>query len=262
MSDVQLKFEKVQKYFRGKSVFVAFSGGTDSSALLICLKNAPEVKLTAVTINGCHIPKSEFENAKNFCRQLGIKHLIIETNPLDIKDLKRNDERRCYVCKRRLFSIVKKVAANLDADIIADATNLSDKSDFRPGMKALQELDILSPFLKFEITKEEILEYLRSNNFISAIHPSNACLISRVPYGIELSEEILARIDEAESYIKSLDFSLVRCRYHLDLARIEVPLSDLPLLLENREKIVPKLNEIGFKYVTLDLRGYRTGGAN
>ena len=256
------KFNSMKDFFRGKSVLVAYSGGMDSSTLIHFLNDLPDVKLTAVTVLGPHIPQEEFKRSKEICRKFNINHLIIEANPLKLEGMICNDENRCYFCKTAVFNILKSKAVELQADIVCDGTNVTDKSDFRPGMRALKELEVFSPFLEFGIGKEEIKSYLIENGLADWITPSNACLISRVPYGLKFDEKDLAKIDTAETFIRSLGIKQVRCRLHSDLVRIEVLDDDLHILIDNKKKIFDRLSKIGFKYITFDLRGYKTGGAN
>ena len=256
------KFAAMKNFFIGKSVMVAYSGGMDSSTLIHFLSNLPDVKLTAVTVLGPHIPHEEFARSKEICSKFNINHLIIEANPLKLEGMICNDENRCYHCKTAVFKILKSKAKELEADVVCDGTNVTDTSDFRPGMRALKELEVFSPFLEFGIGKEEIKSYLVENGLTEWITPSNACLISRVPYGTKFNEEDLAKIDTAETFLRSLGIKQVRCRLHPDLVRIEVLDDDFPTITRNKAKIHDRLNEIGFKYITVDLRGYKTGGAN
>ena len=252
----------MKDFFKDKSVMVAYSGGMDSSALIHFLNRQPGVELTAVTVLGPHIPKEEFEKSNEICTQFNINHVIIRANPLDIEGMKSNDEERCYHCKTAVFNILKNKASELGAEVICDGTNVTDKSDYRPGMRALKELNVFSPFLEFGIGKAEIKAYLKDNGLEGWITPSNACLISRVPYGMPMDADGLVKIDEAETFLRSFGIKQVRCRLHGDLARIEVLEDDFDIIAKNRNNIFEKLREIGFKYITVDLRGYTTGGAN
>lgn len=254
--------QRMTKFFRGKSVIAAYSGGTDSSALLHFLKGVPDLRLSAVTASGPHMPAEELSRAGEFCRQFGVEHMFIPVNPLEVKEVRNNDRLRCYHCKLKVFSALKRKAIEDSVDLIIDGTNIDDKSDYRPGMKALSELGVFSPFLEFGIGKEQIRRYMRASGLEKYIHPSNACLITRLPYGVEITKETLSDIDHAEDFIRSLGVSQVRCRLHGNLARIEVEKKDMGKLLTSREKISRTLAEKGFKYITMDLQGYKTGGAD
>jgi len=181
---------------------------------------------------------------------------------LKVDGLEKNDKNRCYYCKTKAFTLLKDEAKKLNADIVADGTNIDDKGDYRPGMKALKELDIFSPFLHFKIGKKEIFDYLKNQNLEKLIQPSNACLISRVAYGEKLSEDLLIKIDTAEEFLRELGFVQVRARIHNDLVRIEVEKEKFPDFFRLSEKINEKFKNLGFKFVTFDLDGYRTGSMN
>ena len=255
-------FDKIREEYSGKSVLAAYSGGTDSSALVYLLRNTPGVKLTAVTVKGPHVPEFEIASAESFCKKIGVKHHIIEINPLKDKNFLQNDNRRCYYCKKAMFIVIKQIAADIGADKIVDGTNNDDISDFRPGITALNELGVESPFKTYGIGKFDIIEYLRENGWESKIHHPNACLVSRIPFGGELSEEILQRIDAAEAFITSLGVSGTRCRVYEKIARIEANPEDFQRIVVVHDRIAARLRLLGFEKVTLDLDGYRRGGAN
>ncbi len=256
------KIKKLVEHFNGKKVLVAYSGGSDSSALLHILKSSPNIEVHAITIKGAHIPEKEFIRAIGFCEKFNINHKVLMVDILKVDGLERNDKNRCYYCKTKAFTLLKEEAEKLNADIVADGTNVDDKGDYRPGMKALKELDIFSPFLHFEIGKKEIFDYLKNQNLEEFIQPSNACLISRVAYGEKLSEELLIKIDTGEEFLRKLGFVQVRARVHKDLVRIEVKKEKFSDFFPLSEKINEKFKKLGFKFVTFDLEGYRTGSMN
>ncbi len=255
-------FQQMTRFFQGRSVLVALSGGTDSAALAHFLSRVPGVELTAVTAAGPHMPASELKRAERFCRENRIKHIFLPADPLEADEVRRGDSQRCYYCKRRVFSALKHQAAQMRADLIVDGTHHDDKSDYRPGMRALKELEVFSPFLEFGLGKVQIRHYMIAHGLEEHIHPSNACLITRLPYGAEVSRELLKTIDRAEDFIRSLGVTQVRCRVHGALARIEVEKEDILRILNESESITVRFSQMGFKHITLDIRGYRTGGAN
>jgi len=256
------KLKKLTGFLKGKKILVAFSGGTDSTALLHILKNTPDVNVTAVTVQGAHIPKIELNRAISFCKKFNIEHKIVKVDVLKIKELKESDIKRCYYCKTHIFTLLKQMAGEVNADIIADGTNLDDKGDYRPGMQALKELDVFSPFLYFKIGKKEIFDYLRKQNLDEYIQPSNACLISRINYGTEVSEQLLNKIDEFEDSLRLLGFRQVRARIHTNLVRIEIEKEKFKDFFIHLDEIKSKAEMHGLKYITLDLQGYRTGSLN
>ena len=256
------KILKLSNFFNNKKILVAFSGGTDSTALLHILKNTPDVNVTAVTVQGAHIPGIELNRAISFCKTFNVDHKLVKVDVLKIKELKESDIKRCYYCKTHIFTLLKDMAEKVNADIIADGTNLDDKGDYRPGMQALKELDIFSPFLYFGIGKKEIFDYLKELNLNEYIQPSNACLISRINYGTEVSDELLANIDEFEDSMRQLGFRQVRARIHTDLVRIEIEEDKFKDFFIHLDEIKKKAELLGKKFVTLDLQGYRTGSMN
>ena len=256
------KLKNLTGFLKEKKILVAFSGGTDSTALLHILKSTADVNVTAVTVQGAHIPEIELNRAISFCKKFNIEHKIVKVDVLKIKELKESDIKRCYYCKTHIFTLLKEMAGKVNADIIADGTNLDDKGDYRPGMQALKELDIFSPFLYFKIGKKEIFDYLKEQNLDEYIQPSNACLISRINYGTEVSEELLYKIDEFEDSLRRLGFRQVRARIHTNLLRIEIEEDKFKDFFIHLDEIKSKAELLGKKFVTLDLQGYRTGSMN
>ena len=254
------KILKLIDFFDGKTVAVAFSGGTDSAALLHILKRYASAKITAFTFHGAHIPAKEFARAKNFCKKFNVNHKIIPVDIFKIENLENSD--RCYFCKKNIFEILKQEAKKIGAQIICDGTNIDDKNDYRPGMKALAELEIFSPFLEFKIGKKEIFDYLAKQNLNELAEPSNACLLSRIGYGLNFSEKLLKQIDDFENYLRALGFKQVRARIHSDILRIEIEKKDFPRFFEKIDEINKRAEHVGKKHVALDLNGYRTGSMN
>jgi uncharacterized protein len=245
------------------SVVVAFSGGVDSTFLLKAAKEALGDKAAALTVVSPYIPKWEIEEAKELVKEIGIRHEFLEV-PVIIDEIKFNPEDRCYLCKTAVFTMVKKFANKNGYNYVVDGTNADDINDYRPGLRALKELEIKSPLLENKLSKNEIRELSKELNLPTWNKPPYACLLSRIPYGTELKVEEFEKIERSEKYLMDKGFRAVRVRCHGDLARIEVPREDIPRLFDINlmDEISSKLKEFGFKYVSLDMQGYRTGSLN
>ena len=260
------KYEKLKKFIQEKGrdgVVIAFSGGVDSSTLAaVCHKILGE-KAVAVTAVSPIYPLEEIEEAKKVAEEIGIKHILVETNELLNEDFVRNPENRCYYCKRELLTTLKAVAEDLGFRVVFEGTNLSDLSSHRPGFKAVEELEeVYSPWVEAGFTKDEIR--ILSNRLGLSVHdkPPLACLASRIPFGERITKERLVRVGEAERIIKRIvKVRQLRVRDHNGLARIEVGRDERKLLFnpELMDKIAEELKKLGFKYVTMDLEGYRSG---
>ncbi len=246
------KYSNLKTYLKDLgSVLVAFSSGVDSSFLL---KTASEVlgsNVTAVTAKSPLFPDRELKEAKEFCIKNKIKHIIVD---IDIENIKNNPENRCYICKKNIFSKFLKIAELNNIKYVIEGSNIDDDNDYRPGMKAVKELNIKSPLKEAGLTKEEI-RILSGNN-----KPSFACLASRFVYGEEITEEKLKMVEKAEQILFNSGFKQVRVRLHGNLARIEVLQTEFEKLINS--DIYGKIKNLGFDYVTMDLQGYRTGSMN
>lgn len=257
------KYMSLVRYLKGlEKVLVAFSGGVDSTFLLKAAKDAIGENALAVTFNSPYIPSWEIEEAKEFTKDLAVKHLII--NMPIINEIKDNPENRCYLCKKAVFRSAIDAAEKENIKYVLDGTNADDTRDYRPGMKALKELNIKSPLLELGFTKEDIRLISKELGLLTWDKPAYACLLSRIPYGEKIEIEKLKKIEKAEMYLMSLGFKAVRVRSHEDIARIEVPKNQRFKFLNEEllDDIVNNLKSYGFKYVTLDLEGYRTGSLN
>ena len=262
--------EELQKKYDGllrslgklDNLAVAFSGGVDSVFLLYAAKEAIGKHVFALTVNSPYIPDWEIEEAKEFAASKGIEHQVVDV-PVP-EQIKNNPEDRCYLCKTFVFTLLKEIAKHRGFSNIADGTNLDDTKDHRPGMKALEELNVLSPLLKNRFTKNDIRQASREMGLYTWEKPAYACLLTRIPYNTKIKEEMLRRIEKAETYLIELGIRAIRVRAHGDLARIETEPRYFEMLSgeSQMKKISRQLKRYGFKYVTLDMEGYRTGGVS
>ena len=245
-------------------VMVAFSGGVDSSFLLRVGKEVLGDNILAVTARSETYPQAELEEAKKIAQLIGIRHLIITSEELEIPGFQDNPPNRCYYCKKELFEKLKELAVQEGIDFIADGSNCDDLGDHRPGMLAARELGVRSPLKEAGLTKKEIREYSYVLGLPTWEKPSFACLASRFPYGEKISQEKLRRVDRAEEFLRAKGFKQLRVRHHDGIARIEVDKKDLGKFLQYNlaTEVVAKLKELGFNYITLDLEGYRMGSMN
>ncbi len=245
-----------------QNIAIAFSGGVDSTFLLAAAKEALGDKVLAITVKTDYIPEFEIEDAKAFVSSMNISHKIINL-PVP-KEVIQNPPDRCYLCKTKIFTAIKEVATAEGISFIADGSNKDDLKDYRPGMKALRELNVISPLLECGITKEEIRQYSQDLGLPTWDKPALACLLTRIPYNTTVDIETLKRIEHAENYIRSEGLAHVRVRDHGNIARIETSLDEMRRLLLTgiHDKIVRNLKNIGYEFITLDLEGYRTGSFN
>ena len=247
-----------------ESVVVAFSGGVDSSLVAKVCYDVLGDKALAVTARSETYPAYEYEEAQNIAKEIGIRHMTIDTSELGIKGFAENPPNRCYFCKSELFGKLKELAKEKGYKNVADGANLDDTGEYRPGLDAAKELEVRSPLKESGLRKADIREiskYLKLPNWNK---PSYACMSSRFPYGQSITEEKLTIVAAAENYLRSIGLKQFRVRHHDTIARIEVLPEDIPLLLQDgkRTEIVRKFKEIGYKYITLDMEGYRSGSMN
>jgi len=245
-----------------KSFVVAFSGGVDSTFLLHRASVINGIKFTAATIRTPYIPEREIYEATDYCRQNNISHHIIELSFPEV--LRENPVERCYLCKKQLFGHLREFAEKNDFRFVADGTNADDAGDFRPGIRALQEMGIKSPLMEAGLVKSEIRELSRIAGLVTADKPAYACLLTRIPYNTVITEKDIRKIEEAEQYLFEKGFYGTRVRIHGDLARIECMPGYLNRFVHDpeRELIIQNLKKIGFRFISLDLEGYRTGSMN
>lgn len=238
---------------------VAFSGGVDSTYLLHEAVKAGKDKVTALIMKTPSVPERELDEAVAFCKSRGISFFVLPADPFSAAGFRENGRDRCYICKHFLFSALLEKAKEERIPFVADGTNADDRKEFRPGLRALKELDIWSPLAGAGLTKKEIRELSEKEGLPTWNKPSFSCLATRFPYGEELTVEKLRRTEEAENLLAELGFTQRRVRVHGNLARIEVLPAEISLLLERRDMISSRLEELGFLYTTVDLKGFRSG---
>ena len=238
---------------------VAFSGGVDSTYLLHEAVKAGKEKVTALIMKTPSVPERELDEAVAFCKSRGISFFVLPADPFSAAGFRENGRDRCYICKHFLFSALLEKAKEEGIPFVADGTNADDRKEFRPGLRALKELDIRSPLAEAGLTKKEIRELSEKEGLSTWNKPSFSCLATRFPYGEELTVEKLRRTEAAENLLAELGFTQRRVRVHGNLARIEVLPAEIPLLLERRDMISSRLEELGFLYTTVDLKGFRSG---
>jgi uncharacterized protein len=246
------------------SLAVAYSGGVDSTFLLKVAHDILRDQVLAVTARSSTYPEREFKEAAEFTSTAGIKHIIIQSEELDIEGFTDNPPNRCYLCKYELFSKIKEVAGEHRIQYIAEGSNIDDLGDYRPGMQAIKQLGIISPLKDAGLGKDAVRKLSKQMGLPTWDKPAFACLASRFPYGEKITRDKLAMVDRAEQYLLNLGFKQVRVRHHGDTARIEVAESERFKFfdMELMENVYKHFQEIGFAYAALDLKGYRTGSMN
>ena len=267
---IEEKYKVLQEELRAmKSVAVAFSSGVDSTFLLaVAVDTLGKDHVMAVTASSCSFPERERKEAQEFCEKRGIRQVIVVSEELDIEGFRHNPKNRCYLCKHELFEKILAIAEENHLAAVVEGSNMDDNGDYRPCLRAVEELGIKSPLRAAKLTKQEIRELSKRLMLPTWDKQSFACLASRFVYGETISEERLGMVDQAEQLLLDMGFHQVRVRIHGEgeaaMARIEVLPQEIPILIEDakRERIYSYFKEIGFAYVTLDLGGYRMGSMN
>jgi uncharacterized protein len=246
-------------------VVVAFSGGIDSTVVAQAAFDALGEAAVAITAVSESLATGELEEAKELARRIGIRHRVVRTEEFSNPKYRQNNPDRCYFCKSELYGRLESMLAELGADVIVSGANLDDMGDYRPGLQAAAEHNVRHPLQECEFTKADVRALARAWGLPTWDKPATPCLSSRIAYGEDATPERNWMIDQAEQYLRGRGFPILRVRYHKgDMARIEVPLDDLPrfLELEFRGQLLPAFRSLGFKFITLDLEGFRSGSLN
>ena len=265
MSSLDSKLERLCAIFTSfDDVIVAFSGGVDSTFVLKVAQETIGDRVLALTTTSPTMPDQDRISALEMAQQIGARHLVIESNELEIPGYVQNPLNRCYLCKHNLFTVCETKARELGIKTIVDGLNLDDLHDYRPGIKAASEMSVRHPLVEAELTKAEVRELSRTLGLPTWDRPASPCLSSRFPYGTTITEEGLRKVEQGEQLLHALGFKVARVRYHGDVARLEVDANEIARLLEpsTRDLVAAELKKIGFRFVTVDLRGFRSGSLN
>ena len=263
--ETKKRYEKLRTILNEMgSVVIGFSGGVDSTFLSYTAHDVLGDKALAVTAVSPTLPESEEQDARDMAADIGIRHLVVHSTEFSDPEFVKNPKNRCYICKKIRFTALVDLAKQEGYHWVVDGGNIDDLGDFRPGMKALEEMAdaVRSPMIEAGITKADIRALSRELGLRTWDKQSAACLASRIPYGVELTPQRLSMIDKAEQYIAPYIKGSLRVRYHGDVARIEVGEEEIPAILAHRKDIVQALRQCGFTYVSLDLDGYEMGSLN
>lgn len=262
MKEKNQKWMEIMEAYTNQDLLVAFSGGVDST---VVLRTACELaarknnKVYAVTIHTTLHPMNELELTRSLAEEAGAIYRVIQVDELENAGILNNPVDRCYRCKRYLFEQLIKLGEELGVSRILDGTNADDLKAYRPGLRALSELHIISPLVEADMDKKDVRSLARELGLSVAQKPSAPCLATRFPYGTELTTENLRTVEKGEEYLRSLGFYNIRIRVHGDIARIEVDINELEQVLAQRELITEALKKLGYVYITMDLSGFRSG---
>lgn len=258
------KFERLIEILKEmENAVLAYSGGVDSTLLLKAIQLSG-IKALAVTAISETMPENDLLFSKKMCKEIGIKQTVIKTAELDVENFAKNPHDRCFYCKDELFSKIRGIAGDEGYRFVLDGSNLDDTADWRPGRKAALNHSVRSPLIEAGLDKKDIREISRRLNLPSWDKPSSPCLASRFPYGEQITAEALKQVAEAEGFLRSLGFKEFRVRHHRDIARIELKEEDMAMALkpEIRKAIAEKLKSIGYRFVVIDIEGFRSGRMN
>jgi len=262
---IQDKEQKLEEILREmKRIVVAYSGGVDSTYLAYKACQVLGADALAVTADSPSVPTHQRETALRVAGQFGFSHEVIGTAEVEIPEYRENPPNRCYFCKDELFERLTAIARARDYAVVLDGLNVDDLGDYRPGRTAAGEHGVRSPLVEAGLGKEEIRELSRRAGLPTADQPASACLASRFPYGIKITEEKLRTVDRGEEALRAMGFDIFRVRHHDDLVRLEFGRRDLALALnpDMAAKLTSVFKSLGYRFVTLDLEGYRSGSAN
>ncbi len=265
VSILQQKLNRLQSLLsKMGSVVVAYSGGIDSTFVLKVAHDQLQEKAVGITAISPTFPSIELETAERVAREIGARHEIAKTDQLAIDDFVKNDANRCFHCKTDLYQLLGGLRESHAAAYVVDGTNLDDLGDDRPGIKAAREWGVRSPLVEAELSKADIRILAKELGLSNWDKPAAACLSSRIPRGNMITVEKLHSVEAAEAVLHREGFRHFRVRNHGDVARIEVAKEELPGLIESDRcaRISAELKELGFKFVTVDLEGYRPGGVS
>jgi pyridinium-3,5-biscarboxylic acid mononucleotide sulfurtransferase len=259
------KLERMRAIFAPmRSLIVAFSGGVDSTFVLKVAHDTIADAVLALTTTSPTMPDEDRESALEMAHLIGVRHIVVESNELEIPGYTANPLNRCYLCKHNLFTVCEGQAAELGIEEIVDGLNLDDLHDYRPGMQAASEKRVRHPLVEAEMTKADVRALSRAMGLPTWDRPASPCLSSRFPYGTEITSEGLAKVAAGEKLLHSMGFAVARVRYHGEVARLELEQGQIARIFEGqlRETIDREFRKIGFRFVAIDLKGFRSGSLN
>jgi uncharacterized protein len=264
-AELSFKLERLRGIFAAmRSVMVAFSGGVDSTFVLRVACDTLGERVLALTTTSPTMPDDDRRSALEMARMIGARHLVVDSNELEVPGYAENPLNRCYLCKHSLFTVCEARAGELGIEEIVDGLNLDDLHDYRPGIKAAGEKRVRHPLVEAELSKAEIRELSRALGLPTWDRPASPCLSSRFPYGTRITLEGLEQVERGERLLHAMGFRVARVRYHGEVARLEVEQAEIARLLEpaTRERVDRELRKLGFRFVTVDLKGFRSGSLN